>query len=259
MILFEHGLGDMIQMSRFLPRLRAREPQALITGRVPAPLAGLLARAFPSIAFVTEDEREPDYDLFVPSMQLPAALDAADLEPRNRYIDLEAPRSGLPLPQKMRPRRVGVCWRGHPRQFDLTRSVPLGLFASLFQIPDIEFVVLLNSLTAEEENVLRGTDRVETPRIRDFLDLAAEVATCDLVVSVDTAVPHLAAAGGVPVVLLSRPDACWRWGASGDSPWYEAVEVLRHGGDMDWPKVLAEAAVRIGRLDAVPMRVSVGS
>ena len=260
MVVFEHGLGDMIQMSRFLGRLRAREPRAVITGRVPAPLAGLLARAFPMIAFITDDEREPDYDLFVPSMQLPAVLDADDLEPRNRYIDLEVPYPDRPTRQESRlRRRIGICWRGHPRQFDLTRSIPLDLFASLFPIPDVEFVVLLNSLTAEEEGALLDTDRVVIPRIRDFLDLAAEIATCDLVVSIDTAVPHLAAAGGVPVLLLSRPDACWRWGFSGPSPWYEAVEVLRHGGDMDWPRVLAEAATRIGRLGAVPMRVSVGS
>ncbi len=155
--------------------------------------------------------------------------------------------------------RVGICWRGHPRHFDLTRSIPLDLFASLFQVPDVDFVVLLNSLTAEEESILGGMDRVEIPRISDFLDLAAAIGTCDLVVSVDTAVPHLAAAGGVPVLLLSRPDACWRWGVAEDSPWYEAVEVLRHGGDMDWPGVLAEAAARIGRLGAVPMRLSVGS
>ena len=260
LVVFEHGLGDMIQMSRFLPRLRAREPRAVITGRVPTPLAGLLARAFPTITFITEDEREPDYDLFVPSMQLPAALDAADLEPRNRYIDLEVPHPDLPIRPLSQPdRRIGICWRGHPRQFDLTRSIPLDLFASLFQIPDVEFVVLLNSLTAEEESVLLDMDRVAIPRIRDFLDLAAEIGTCDLVVSVDTAVPHLAAAGGVPVLLLSRPDACWRWGSSGPSPWYEAVEVLRHGGDMDWPGVLAEAAARIGRLGDEPLRVSVGS
>ena len=259
MILFEHGLGDMIQMSRFLPRLRAREPEALITGRVPAPLAGLLARAFPSIAFITDNEREPDYDVFVPSMQLPAVLGATNLEPRNRYIDLEASPRDFPSRLKPRGPRIGICWRGHPRQFDLTRSIPLDLFANLFQVPDIDFVVLLNSLTAEEENLLAGMDRVEIPPIEDFLDLAAAIGTCDLVVSVDTAVPHLAAAGGVPVLLLSRPDSCWRWGVAGDSPWYEAVEVLRHGGDMDWPSVLAEAAARLGRLGAVPTRVSVGT
>ena len=260
LVLFEHGFGDMIQMSRFLSRLRAREPEASITGRVPAPLAGLLARAFPTIAFITEDEREPDYDLFVPSMQLPAALVAPDLEPRNRYIDLGAPHHELP-PRPARPSRlrVGICWRGHPRKFDLTRSIPLDVFARLFQVPDVDFVVLLNSLTVEEDSLLGGVDRVAIPQIQDFLDLAAAIAACDLVVSVDTAVSHLAAAGGVPVLLLSRPDACWRWGVAEDSPWYEAVEVLRHGGDIDWPGVLAEAMKRIGRLGTVPMRVSAGS
>ena len=259
LVWFEHGLGDMLQMSRFLPRLRAREPDATITGRVPVPLAGLLARSFPGVTFMTESDREPDYDVFVPSMQLPAALGTTDLRPRNHYIELGTQHSDISCrPKRPRP-RIGICWRGHPRPFDLTRSIPLGLFASLFRIPDVDFVVLLNSLTAEEESVLDGMDRVAVPRIRDFLDLAAEISTCDLVVSVDTAVPHLAAAGGVPVVLLARPDACWRWGVAEDSPWYEAVEVLRHGGDIDWPGVLAEAMKRIGRLGTVPMRVSAGS
>ena len=260
LVLFEHGFGDMIQMSRFLLRLRAREPEAVITGRVPAPLAGLLARAYPTIGFITEEEREPDYDFFVPSMQLPARLGAVDLQPRNHYIDLGSTPAHLPRRSERPSRpRVGVCWRGHPRKFDLTRSIPLDRFASLFQVPDIDFVVLLNSLTAEEESLLGDIDRVEIPRIQDFLDLASAIGTCDLVVSVDTAVPHLAAAGGVPVLLLSRPDACWRWGVAGDSPWYESVEVLRHGGDMDWPGVLAEAAARLGRLTAVPTRVSVAT
>lgn len=257
LVLFEHGFGDMIQMSRFLSRLRAREPEAIITGRVPAALAGLLARAFPTISIFTDADREPDYDLFVPSMQLPAVLGLTDLEPRNTYIDLGVPR---PRHSSRQARfRIGVCWRGHPRRFDLTRSIPLDLFSSLFKVPGCDFVVLLNRITVEEEAILGGVDQVVIPQIEDFLDLAAEIAACDLVVSVDTAVPHLAAAGGVPVLLLSRPDACWRWGTAGDSPWYEAVEVLRHGGDLDWPGVLAEAALRIGQLAEASTQAIVGS
>ena len=59
----------------------------------------------------------------------------------------------------------------------------------------------------------------------------------------------LAGAGGVPTLLLSRPDSCWRWGAEGArGPWYDTVEVLRHGGDMDWPRLLDAAASRIAAL-----------
>ncbi len=242
MILFEHGLGDMIQVARFVPRLLEREPDAIVLGRVPAPLVGLMARAFPGIRFVTEDEREPDYDLFVPAMQLAAVTDAPDLTPRSGYIDLGPRATRAP---GARP-RIGICWRGHPRQYEATRSVPLDRFAALCDRRDADFVVLLNRLTPAETARLAGEANVEVPPIRDFLDLASLVASCDLVVTVDTAIVHLAGAGGVPTVLLSRPDSCWRWGASGErGPWYDTVEVLRHPGDLDWPTLLAAAAERI--------------
>ncbi|RYC32668.1 hypothetical protein D3273_08055 [Lichenibacterium minor] len=244
MVLFEHGLGDMIQMARFLPRLLAREPDAVVLARVPAPLLGLLARQFPRVAFLDERAREPDYDLFVPSMHLAGVLDAPDLEPRAGYLGL-----GTPARRSGARRRVGVCWRGHPRQYEATRSIPLHTFARLFAARSVDFVVLPNSLTPEEAARLAVEPNVDAPPIRDFLDLASLVASCDLVVSVDTAVVHLAGAGGVPALLLSRPDSCWRWGVAGpQGPWYATVDVLRHGGDMDWPRLLAVAASRIDAL-----------
>ncbi|MGI3901999.1 MAG: glycosyltransferase family 9 protein [Janthinobacterium lividum] len=250
MVLFEHGLGDMIQVARFLPRLLDREPGATVMARLPAPLLGLFARTFPRVRFVSEDEREPDYDVFVPSMQLAAVLDAADLAPRSLYIDLGAP---APRPPGTRP-RVGVCWRGHPRQYEFTRSIPLDLFAQLFAARDVDIVVLLHRPTAEETARLASEPNVSAPPIDDFIDLAALVASCDLVISVDTAVVHLAGAGGVPTLLMSRPDACWRWGAEGSSgPWYDSVEVLRHDGDMDWPRLLDEAGRRIAALARAPV------
>ncbi len=246
MVLFEHGLGDMLQVARFLPCLLEREPEAAIMARLPAPLLGLLSRQFPRIRFVDEGEREPDYDLFVPSMHLAGVLDRPDFEPRSGYLEL-----GPPARRSAARPRVGVCWRGHPRQYEVTRSIPLDVFARLFASPDVDFVVLLNRLTPAESERLAAEPNVEAPTIRDFVDLASLVSSCDLVVSVDTAVTHLAGAGGVPTLLLSRPDSCWRWGIEGShGPWYETVEVLRHGGDMDWPRLLDAAAARIGALGA---------
>ncbi len=255
MVLFEHGLGDMIQMARFLPRLQEREPDATVLGLVPGPLAGLLSKAFPGVTFLTDDDREPDYDFFLPSMQLPSVLDAADLEPLTDYIDL-----GAPATMRRRRPRVGVCWRGHPRQYEMTRSVPLELFSTLFSLRDVDFTVLLHRVNPDEAAILAGFEDVEVPAIRDFLELAGIVASCDLVVSVDTAVVHLAAAGGIPVLLMSRPDSCWRWGATGSrSPWYDTVEVLRHGGDMDWPRMLAAVKHRIRERCGARILVSAGS
>ncbi len=247
LVVFEHGLGDMIQFARFLPLVRRDHPGVDIVGSVPAPLVGLFSRSFAGLRFVPAGERDPPYHLYVSSVQLAAVLGADSLEPRGGYLDLGATR-----PRDLRGRlRVGVCWRGHPRQYEATRSIALEDFARLFAATELDFVVLLNTVTAPERAVLARHGNVSMPPIADFVDLGAAIAQCDLVVSVDTATVHVAGAGNRPVLLLSRPDSCWRWGPSGPhSPWYASVEVLRHDGDMDWNRMLDEVARRLRALSA---------
>ena len=88
---------------------------------------------------------------------------------------------------------------------------------------------------------LRLTDHME--EMEDFADTAALIANLDLVISVDTAVAHLAAALGKPVWVLDRFDQCWRW-LSGrrDSPWYPTLRLYRQPHQGDWDSVLAEIA-----------------
>ena len=79
--------------------------------------------------------------------------------------------------------------------------------------------------------------------IGDFADTAALIANLDLIISVDTAVAHLAAALGKPVWLLNCFDACWRWLCGRrDSPWYPGLRVYRQPQPGDWDSVLAEVA-----------------
>jgi ADP-heptose:LPS heptosyltransferase len=67
------------------------------------------------------------------------------------------------------------------------------------------------------------------------------IANLDLVISVDTAVIHLAAALGKPVWMLDRFDACWRWlRGRRDSPWYPTLRLYRQPSSDDWDSVLAE-------------------
>jgi ADP-heptose:LPS heptosyltransferase len=83
----------------------------------------------------------------------------------------------------------------------------------------------------------------------DFADTAALIANLDLVISVDTAVAHLAAALGKPVWLLDRFDADWRWliGRT-DSPWYPTLRIYRQPKPGDWDSVLAEVARDLQRV-----------
>ena len=93
--------------------------------------------------------------------------------------------------------------------------------------------------------------------VEDFADTAALIANLDLVVSVDTSVPHLAGAMGVPVWLLDRFDTDWRWLLDrSDSPWYPSMRIFRQTVFGDWETVMAPAAQALahwaGRAEAAP-------
>jgi ADP-heptose:LPS heptosyltransferase len=79
--------------------------------------------------------------------------------------------------------------------------------------------------------------------MHDFADTAALITNLDLVISVDTAVAHVAGAMGKPVWLLDRFDHCWPWlAARRDSPWYPTLRIYRQPGPGDWGAVLTEVA-----------------
>jgi ADP-heptose:LPS heptosyltransferase len=81
----------------------------------------------------------------------------------------------------------------------------------------------------------------------DFSDTAAFITHLDLVISVDTAVAHLAGALGKPVWLLNRHDTCWRWLLKrGDSPWYRTLRQFRQPALGDWDPVMDAAAAALG-------------
>ena len=92
-----------------------------------------------------------------------------------------------------------------------------------------------------------------TADLRDFADTAALIQNLDLVIGVDTATIHLAAALGKPVFLLNRFDTCWRWftGRS-DSPWYTGMRIFRQPRSGDWQPVINEAAEALRAFAASP-------
>jgi hypothetical protein len=117
-------------------------------------------------------------------------------------------------------------------------------------VPEVRFVSLQKDPAAGQAvHGLPGLDLVDPMRtVIDFADTAALIQVLDLVIAVDTSVPHLAGALGKPVWLLSRFDACWRWlWGRTDSPWYPTLRLFRQPRPGDWTPVLAEAAAALGR------------
>jgi ADP-heptose:LPS heptosyltransferase len=85
--------------------------------------------------------------------------------------------------------------------------------------------------------------------LRDFADTAAIISLLDVVISVDTAVAHLAGALGRPVMILLPYAADFRWMRDrDDSPWYPGAKLLRQPAFADWDSVIARAADELRRL-----------
>ena len=113
-------------------------------------------------------------------------------------------------------------------------------FDSLADLPGVHFVSLQRDRPAEPAAALAGRLIDLTADLSDMADMAGLVAALDLVISVDTAVCHLAGAMGRPVWVLlhAGPDFRWLMGRE-DSPWYPTARLFRQQRLGDWKPVLA--------------------
>src|SRR5262249_34097712 len=153
--------------------------------------------------------------------------------------------------------RVGLVWAGGRRQdpnlltVDRRRSIALDRLAPLGAVPGVSFVSLQKGLpwTANPPPGLALLDF--SADLQDFAATAALVDGLDLVISVDTAVVHLAGALGKPVWLMNRFDTCWRWLLGrDDSPWYPQLRQFRQPAPGDWDSVIGAVADSLRRLAA---------
>ncbi|MCC7487794.1 MAG: glycosyltransferase family protein [Burkholderiales bacterium] len=256
----EQGYGDTLQFVRYAPHLAALGARVIL--EVQRPLARLL-QGMPGIAtVVARGEALPPFDLQCPMMSLPLALGTTLASipaatpylapPRDRvaYWRAAVGESGTP--------GVGLCWAGSSRagnpaafRIDRRRSLTLAQLAPLAAVGGVRFFSLQKGPAATQAPPAGMTLVDRAGELEDFADTAALVAALDLVISVDTAVAHLAAALGKPVWMLSRFDACWRWLTDrDDSPWYPTLRLYRQETPGDWSSPISRLAEALARLAA---------
>ena len=245
----EQGLGDAIQMLRYLDRVA--ETGATVSLAVPAELERIVADSFPDAA-VVHGERHPDgFDAQVSLMSLPFIFGT-----RRETIPATVPYLAAEeeLVAKWRERigtegfKVGICWSGNPAySVDRHRSIPLAAFAPLDAFPGLRLISLqaihgleqLRELPAGLTVEDLGDDIANSPD--GMAEIAGLMASLDLVISADTAVAHLAGALARPVWTAIRFQPEWRWleGRS-DPPWYPTMWLFRQPAIGDWEGVFAE-------------------
>lgn len=236
----EQGLGDTLQFIRFVPLLLAWGGKIVV--EVQPPLLPLLADPDSPLRWVPQGADLPadawGCDCYLPLLSLPHLLQldephlaAAGAGP---YIDVPRPYQDkwarrLPAGDTM---RIGLVWAGNTRHpNDRERSCPLTALAPLLEIPQVQWVSLQKPAPTGLPTALLdlGTE------LEDFADTAAALARLDLVITVDTAIAHLAGALGRPAWLMLAADADWRWPRQGHcSPWYGSLRLYRQKMPGQW-------------------------
>ena len=250
----EAGMGDMLQLCRYVPLLRDLGA-ARISLLCHAPLKTLLLDLpeIDEVFAIGETVPDDGWNYWAPILSLPG-LCGTTLETIPAQLPylwaqpqaVAAWRARLPAA----PLRVGLAWRGNAQfENDDARSLAtLDVLAPLGAVAGVQFVSLQkgageNDTSASLSLVAGGA------ALGDMADTAALVANLDLVISVDTAVAHLAGALGKPCWLL-LPDYLpdWRWMAGRlDTPWYPTMRLFRQPATGGWQPLIGHLAQELAR------------
>jgi tetratricopeptide (TPR) repeat protein len=224
----EQGFGDTLQFARYIPLLARRASR--VTLRVHQQLVTLLRESLPD-ATVLGDRGDPaPYQCDAALLSLPRLFKTrlesipADLPYLRTPVD--AARRWAKRLAPMKGVKIGVVWAGNPEHVnDTCRSLDLKVLAPLFSVPGTSWVSLQygprkadlkeltpsRSLPREPGTVGEGAIEDLGAQFEDFTDTAGAVSSLDLVITVDTAVAHLAGALGKPVWVLLPRVTDWRW------------------------------------------------
>jgi len=257
----EQGLGDSLQFMRLAPLLRQRHGCEVVLS-LQDKLEPLARQSALADRYVPHRQlAELRQGVWLPLLSLPGALGIEPAQPlpplpplcssagaRQRWAErLAASADPGPI-------RVGLHWQGDPAHETTSlrgRSLPLERLAPLAAIPEITLVSLQRGHGEEQLQHCSFRDRftaaqAEMNAVWAFDDMAAIVEQCDLVISSDSAIVHLAAGLGRPTWLLLRAIPEWRWGLeSSRSFWYPSLRLFRQSVNGDWAGLIDRVAANL--------------
>jgi tetratricopeptide (TPR) repeat protein len=238
----EYGLGDMIQFWRFLQLLCERGADVFL--EVPLVLAPLAACLDLPLKLVLEGEAAPVCDYSLPLLSLPAQLGISKTD------QISLLPKWLPSPEKLQPSpsllRVGLVWQGQRaatqasyRQLQSRKTLPQPLIQALIsKFPEVLFYSFQPDLIPALLPA-RVVDLAE--QLTDFAQTKFWLEQMDLVITVDSALAHLAGSLAIPCWVCLPSPAFWLWPDSGcTTPWYASLRLFRQQKPGDWSLPIAD-------------------
>lgn len=252
-LMSEQGLGDTIQFARYAMLLQTKGYEVTLLSQ-PA-LVNLLNK-FGALENVIDKlvskEHNSKNTCWLPLMDIGQKLPALNGIPPypNGYLncnkeDVEDWHKRLQRDPKKR--LIALHWQGNPNHegslYSRGRSMKFNDWLALREIKDLEFVSIQKGAGSEQMKLDQGLNFVqgqaEVTATMEFCDTAAILKNCDLLLSADSGVVHLAGALGVPAWVALRWVPEWRWGLEGcTTPWYNSLRLFRQKENGNWHGVV---------------------
>ena len=258
LVISEQGLGDIIHFARYIRDIAAKQIDVVFC--VPDKLFTLFEEsALPCQLCRVEQAKEIKDAKWIPLLDLPKLLEISHSNPGlpSNYLRTKEAHS-LKWFKKLsclsKP-VIGINWQGNP-EHELTglkgRSLPLHSFSRIAHNSNRSLLSLQKGYGSEQLLDCSFLDyfcshQEEINQTWDFLETAAIIKNCDLVITSDTAVAHLSGSLGQTTWLLLTRTSEWRWGLEGDKTfWYPSMRLFRQTEKGNWSEVIkrVEAALQ---------------
>ena len=253
LLMSEQGFGDTLQFSRYALHLQQQGfDVTLLSQPALVPLLRDAVGLKQVVGHLDTNDWAELQPIWLPLLNLLPALQDRELWApfSNGYLQIEAERirqwASL-LQRKPGQRLIALHWQGNPGHehslYSRGRSLPFEQLLPLGQLADVEFVSIQKGAGSEQfhtnSRLTFVAGQKSVSQSMDFKDTAAVLANCDLLISSDSAVAHLAGAMGIPTWLALRWIPEWRWGLEGEcTAWYDSVHLFRQPRNGDWDAVI---------------------
>ncbi|WP_411872113.1 DUF6165 family protein [Vulcanococcus limneticus] len=254
LVVSEQGLGDTLQFMRYA--LALQDQGISISLCAPAKLHSLIqVSGFDQSLLTPKQANQVSKGNWIPLLSVPRHLDVSPenpiiTEPYIRTTNELISKWQRILSAKQQP-IIGINWQGNPDQEttnSIGRSLPLGTFAPIATQTNATLLSLQKGFGSEQLETCSFKDRFvscqdQVNETWDFLETAAIIANCDLVITSDTSVAHLAGGMGKTTWLLLKRVPDWRWGLEGDTTfWYPSMRLFRQKERGNWDEVMKRVA-----------------
>ena len=243
-VYYEQGFGDGIQFVRFAKVLKDKGAEVILVTK--PQLYDLFKYNFPEFEVINQDQQLPPYHFHVALMDLPKCFGTTiDTIPYpNPYLDVSDEMKKV-WQEKLGPKtkkRVGILWSPNKIAFiSRFRRIELEQLLSITS-DEYEFVSLSYEV---DENILELLSKYNVKTFHEdlsgFYNTAGLISQLDLIISIDTVIPHLSGAMGIPTWVMLTDYGCdWRWFMNrNDSPFYSCMTLHRQDGNGTWDVVLS--------------------